>query len=337
MNYLKRILLVLFIFIIIIVIISLFLPSSLKIEKRVVINCDKEQAFNQVNELNNWKNWAPWALIDAEIYLDEKAYSNPSSGKGASFSWDSKNQEIGKGNLKITESQDNNHIDYVVDFGASESIGSWDFNDVDSGVEVVWGMTIDFGFNPLSKFYGLFMENDMLLDFETGLNRLKSFAEELPKIHQVEVKKELLKQPLWYLSIRDTVDQNEMNNIHGKIYEQINQYMESINVQSDEAPIVIYHFWSDTLVDIEAGIPLKDSTIVGEGQIKMNKINAGNVVTAIHYGAYDRLPETYFGINEWMRKNHVVVMGPPWEVYLTDPAQESNPEKWQTKIFFPIE
>ena len=69
----------------------------------------------------------------------------------------------------------------------------------------------------------------------------------------------------------------------------------------------------------------------------MNKIIQTNVVTAVHYGPYDRLPETYFGINEWMRKNKVVVTGPPWESYITDPAIEPNPEKWKTAVYFPIE
>ncbi|MDF1676334.1 MAG: hypothetical protein P1U44_11510, partial [Vicingaceae bacterium] len=71
--------------------------------------------------------------------------------------------------------------------------------------------------------------------------------------------------------------------------------------------------------------------------VKLNKLDSGNVVTAIHYGSYDRLPETYFGINEWMRKNKVIVIGAPWEMYITDPAKELNSKKWETTINFPIE
>jgi len=112
--------------------------------------------------------------------------------------------------------------------------------------------------------------------------------------------------------------------------------MDEKGIESSLSPMVIYHFWSDTLIDIEAGIPINDSLVVESERIKLNKIEADFAVTAIHYGAYDRLPETYFGINEWMRTNQVEVIGAPWEVYITDPTEEPNPEKWQTAIFYPI-
>ncbi|NCP46619.1 MAG: hypothetical protein GW818_09435, partial [Flavobacteriales bacterium] len=141
----------------------------------------------------------------------------------------------------------------------------------------------------------------------------------------------------WFLSIRDTISPIAMNNIYGKNYSEINQYMSQQKFESISVPLVIYHFWSDSIVDIEFGIPINDSITIDNNRIKLDKIKSGNVVTAIHYGPYERLPETYFGINEWMRKNKVVVIGPPWESYITDPTTEPNPEKWQTAIFFPIE
>ncbi len=337
MNYLRRTALVLLLFFVMIIIISLFLSSSFQMERKVIVDADKEQIFKQVNDLKNWKNWSPWAVKDPTIYQDDRLFSEISSGVGATFSWNSENDKVGSGKMEITQSNPNEYIENSVDFGMGEVIGKWEFNDVENGVEVVWGFNADFGFNPLAKFFGMFMEDEIALNYELGLKRLKEFTENLPRIHKVVVTKKNLEKNLWYLSIRDTVDQAEMNNVHGKVYAIINKYMDEQGVLSDEPPLVIYHFWSDTLIDIELGIPVLDSTIAGNDKIKMNKITQTNVVTAVHYGPYDRLPETYFGINEWMRKNKVVVTGPPWESYITDPAIEPNPEKWKTAVYFPIE
>ena len=337
MNYLKRIILILILFLIITLLISLFLPSSFQLERKIIIDADKEQIFKQVNDLKNWKNWSPWALKDKSIYDDERAYSIPSSGKGATFEWDSDVDDVGSGKMEIIKSRPYKYIENKIDFGMAQSQGTWQFNDADDGIEVIWAMNINLGFNPVSKFYGLFMEDEIGPDFELGLKRLKSYAENLPKIHRVEVEKKKLEKDQWFLSIRDTVNQMEMNNIHGKSYAKINKYMDDHGIESTEVPLTIYHFWSDTLVDIEIGIPVNDSTITGNDEIKLNKIKSGYVVTATHYGPYERLPETYFGINEWMRKNKVVVTGPPWESYITDPATEPDPEKWKTAIFFPVE
>ena len=337
MNYLKRITLIIILIILIGLVISMFLPSSLHLERKIIINADKELIFEQVNDLKNWKNWSSWALKDSMIFNKKYAFSTPSSGIGAKFNWDSKNDEVGLGKIEIIQSNTYKSIENLLTINSNQFKGTWLFNDLENGVEVVCGIDIDFGFNPIDKFYGLFMEDEVSQDYELGLQRLRSFTENLPKIHRVEVKKEKIEKDQWFLSIRDTISPIAMNNIHGKILAKINLFMDKKEIESSATPIVIYHFWSDTLIDIEVGVPVKDSTIIGNNEIKLNKIKSGNVVTAIHYGPYDRLPETYFGINEWMRKNSVVVTGPPWESYLTDPATESNPEKWQTAIFFPIE
>jgi effector-binding domain-containing protein len=335
MNILKRILLVITLFLVLIVAVSLFLPSSFNLSRNVIVDADREQIFNQVNELKNLKNWAPWALKDISIFEDENSYSIPSKGEGASFVWSSQDDDLGSGKLIIKEVKDQEIILTQTELDFLVLNDSWEFNENEDGVEVIWSTSIDFGFNPISKFFGLFIEDEIAKDFELGLSRLKEYSEELPKIKRVVVEQSTVSS-MWFLSLRDSVNPAEMINLHGKMYAELNQFMDDNRIQIMDKPLVIYHYWSDTLIDIEAGIPIYDSLFVNDDEIKLNKIDSGNVVTAIHYGTYDRLPETYFGINEWMRRNKVVVSGPPWEIYLTDPAIESNPDNWQTAIFFPI-
>lgn len=226
--------------------------------------------------------------------------------------------------------------DHLLTYKIEPAEQKWELIDKDEDIELISEVKIDLGFNPLNKFHGLFDQEKISNEMQHELDSLKAVLENLPKIHRVQVKKILNENDSWFLSIRDTVNQYEINNIHGKLYEKINRFMDDEEIESIEPPIVIYHFWSDTLIDIEAGIPVKDTSIIGKGSIKMNKIKKGYVVTATHYGSYERLPETYFGINEWMRKNKVVVTGVPWEVYITDPTNETDPEKWETAIFFPV-
>lgn len=337
MKFFKRVVIITLFISIIVFLISLFLPSSLNIKRSVIIDADQEIIFNQVNDLKKWKNWSPWAAKDPSIYNNKNAFSGPPLGAGAIFNWESKNEEVGKGNLKIISSEKYQAIETVVNFGMGPEKGNWNFTEIDEGIETTWGITIDFGFNPISKFFGLFIEGSIAPDFELGLNKLKAVAENLPKIKRVQVSKKHITEQEWFLAIRDTINQQEMNNIHGKLYAKIAQYMDKNNLKSASAPLTIYHFWSDSLIDIEVGIPINDSVVVTHPEIILNNIDTGNVVTAIHYGPYERLPETYFGINEWMRKDSVSITGPPWEVYLTDPAEEPNREKWETAIFFPIE
>jgi len=239
---------------------------------------------------------------------------------------------------KILEEQlQSFQLNTLLGYDIKETDEIWRFNKKEEGVELVGSLIIDLGFNPITKFKGLLNKKEFSVAFDVKLDSIKRYIENLPKIHRVKVEKKFLEKPQWFLSIRDTVDQQEASNIHGKLFAQINQFMDESGIVSEDSPFVVYHLWTDSIIDIEAGIPVKDSTLIGNGRISIRKIPSGSVVTAIHYGPYERLPETYFGINEWMRKNKVVVIGPPWESYITDPVKETNPEKWQTAIFFPIE
>jgi len=233
---------------------------------------------------------------------------------------------------QIEKYQLKNIINYQID---KESI-NWKYIENEQGVELLSTIDVNLGFNPITKFTALFDKNEINLALEKQLDSLKNYIESLPKIHTVKVEKKMLEKPIWYLSLRDTIKRFEMNNVQGKLYAQINQYMNEHDLQQSSTPIVVYHLWTE-IVDIEVGIPISDSIMVNDNRIKMKKIKPQNVVTAIHYGPYNRMPETYFGINEWMRKNKVVVTGVPWESYITNPTEENNPEKWQTSIFFPVE
>lgn len=213
---------------------------------------------------------------------------------------------------------------------------TYNISDKATGVLVSFNIDLNFGLNPITKFKGLFAKKDIELILDEHLNALKLKIEDMPKIHKVVVEKTHRTSPMWFLSIRDTINQTNTSNIHGKLIEEVQQYLLTNNLQDTASPVVIYHYWSDSIIDIEAGIPITEKAIVTSQRIKLNKIDTGYYVSATHFGAYERLPETYFGINEWMRKNEVTVIGPPFEFYITDPASTDKQEEWETLISFPI-
>lgn len=280
LSFLKRFAIFVLLCCIISSVISLFLPSVLELNRKMVIDADKASVQKQLKTFS---------------YNKISNYTFSENGEG------------------------------------------WEFNEVDDGLEVSSRVELSFGFNPVTKFSALFNRSKIEADLQRKFDSIKVVLEELPKIQVVNVERKMMDDHIWFLSIRDTINQMNMNNVHGRFYEEIKQFLNAEGQETTEPPIVIYHFWSDTLVDIEVGIAVNDSIVEGSNRISMSKINQSNVVTAVHFGSYDRLPETYFGINEWMRKNKVVVTGPPWEIYLTDPSTESDPKKWKTAIYFPIE
>jgi effector-binding domain-containing protein len=61
----------------------------------------------------------------------------------------------------------------------------------------------------------------------------------------------------------------------------------------------------------------------------------GDAFEAIHTGPYDTLGETYGAIQQQMQAEGLTPSDSMWEYYLSDPEQEPDPAKWQTKVVWP--
>jgi effector-binding domain-containing protein len=85
----------------------------------------------------------------------------------------------------------------------------------------------------------------------------------------------------------------------------------------------------------EAGFPIQREFPV-TGRVKLTRLPGGPVATTVHVGPYERLSTTYGDLNAWVAAQGRTPAGPMWEVYLTDPEQEPDPERWRTEVFIPI-
>lgn len=322
----------LLILILLLVVIGLFLPSEIRVKRSIEINAAQETIFKQVNNFKNWNKWSPWEQKDPDM---TKKYSENPAGKGAWQTWKSESQ--GNGKQTIIESNPPSKLKTKLEFeDQGTSYGFWNLEKTDDeNVKATWAMETDFGWNLIGRYIGLGFDGMLGPDFEKGLQNLKELTENMPKISSIKVRRDEVTESKWLLTIRDTVAAEQIESIHQKLYEKIMGHMKTNDIEQDGAPMAIYHDWSDSSAVIEAGIPITDS-VETQGNINLRKSPTGKVITATHYGSYDRLPETYYSINEWIKKNGVMPIGPPWEVYITDPATEPDRSKWETNIYYPV-
>lgn len=99
-------------------------------------------------------------------------------------------------------------------------------------------------------------------------------------------------------------------------------------------PFARYHGFGET-VDVEAGVPTQ-----GPGQgtetISVSELPAGPAAVTMHVGPYDKLGDAHQALAEWAKANGKSVSGGPWEIYVSDPSQQPDPAKWETKVFLPL-
>jgi len=162
-------------------------PSDYRIERSIKIKAPPEVVFAQVNDFHNWEAWSPWAKLDPK---SKTTFKGAEAGKDAHFAW-SGNDEVGQGEMLITESVPNEKILIKLDFKKPmESTCATEFKFKEEGdqTKVTWTMS---GHNDfVGRAFCMFMDMDQMVgkDFEKGLASIKAVAEAEAKV-EVEEKK----------------------------------------------------------------------------------------------------------------------------------------------------
>lgn len=140
------------------------------------------------------------------------------------------------------------------------------------------------------------------------------------------------------LTARFRVSPAEMGPKLAEVLPAICQYAVEHGMELAGHPFARYHHHDEAahLFDLEAGLPV---TAQGRGNdwISASELPAGRAATLWHVGPYEKLGEAHWALRRWVEENGLTPAGGPWEVYVTDPGAEPDPQQWRTQLFQPIE
>lgn len=136
-------------------------------------------------------------------------------------------------------------------------------------------------------------------------------------------------------TMRTEVDRSALSLAMGSILQAVKESLSRQGVSGTSAPFARYHAMGE-VVDFEAGV-MVDAPIAPDGDVKPGQLPSGPAVIAVHAGPYETLERTYEAMQRWLDASpDYVANGGPWELYITDPSAEPDPNKWLTEIIFPL-
>jgi hypothetical protein len=161
------------------VIVAYVLPRQVHVDRSITINAPKAAVFAQLNSYTDFNTWSPWFELDPKA---KYTYEGPAAGPGAKMSWVGDPSTLGSGSQTITASQTDDRVEAAVDFG--QGVPAKQVFSLAAGVSgtmVTWGIDVDLGMNPVSRYFGLMFDGMIGKDFDKGLANLKKHVEALPK------------------------------------------------------------------------------------------------------------------------------------------------------------
>ncbi len=155
--------------VLLLVVVAFFFPREYRIERSVLIKAKPEVVHAQLADMRAWKAWSAWHERDPGM---KNTYSDQQAVVGAWSAWESKTEGNGKSTLtEVTPTK----IVYALEFPdmGMQSTGMFELAPQADGVKVVWSDAGDLGMNPMSRWFGLFLDKLVGPDFDAGLAKLK--------------------------------------------------------------------------------------------------------------------------------------------------------------------
>src|SRR5258705_7649963 len=116
------------------------------------------------------------------------------------------------------------------------------------------------------------------------------------------------------------------------------QEAQNANATPGTASGLIYE-WDEKnqQADIAAAVPVAAGTKIDNPIVQATNIPASKAVFVNYSGAYDKLPDAYNSIRQYLSDNKLKAKIPSIEQYFAGPANEKDTSKWLTKIVFLVE
>lgn len=312
-------------------------PNSYDVYRTRVIKAPAEIIFANVNDFKNWETWSPWIEKDPSIAI---TYPEQTSGVDGSYSWTS---DDGNGIMKTLAVSPYDSISHEMKFdNFSPSNVYWQFEKVDAGTKVTWGMRAnDMPF--LLKFFAAIsggMDKMVGPDYERGLEKLDSVVVESMNKFEVSIEGEKEYGGGFYLYTTTNATNENISATMGQQYGKIGMFMAQNNIQMNGMPMTVYQEMNmnDGTVIMSNGIPVSEKIdIKGDSEVLCGYIPKTKVIKTVLKGNYINLSKAWEQTMQYLAENNIEQSDlKPFEIYTNDPGNFPNPSDWTTEIYIPI-
>lgn len=333
-------------------VVALVLPSSRHLVEKVETNRKLTIAFDSLNSLRRFKDWNPLVLRDPRVQM---TLSGPDSGVGARLDYVSKEEGLGKGSWEITESVPREKVAYKIDNVERGSNKRTSFSFKPTGrnnrnVEITQTYDVDYGWNLLGRYAGMYVSRHVGDDMKLGLSRIVGMLASVPNYDYAVSGSKLTGLKVVDRPVEDLLFVNAGNVERGNSQiqasitanaEWLKRVMDAngleavgpLRVISTELGRETYNF------DVAQAVRKKDGSAVGkpalQGPVQYVQTPATKVSTAAYAGYMAELDNARNALRAWTLTAGYEIADRPYESYKSGVA-ESFTENGQFDVYYPL-
>ena len=308
------------------------LPNVALIEQSMEIGATPDKVFELINRPENWAEWYTPLQDTSGVKL---RFNGTAAGKGSGMKWISQNPDNLTGIMNIRNSKNNRNVTAVVTINDKRS-AVMNFKIKPVGIEssmLTITSRLQFRQDSIWHYVRLMFDRSDELAIIGYLENIDNAA--IGQTGGIEVLLQRV-ESFPYIGITDSCS---LENVPQRIIELYNELLifgvrSGIDVTA--RPVAIYQRLDEKQTVFEVGIPVVEITAPVSERIRHRTSPASDHVVANYFGSYDTLEDGHNAIQQWLIRYRRKLAGYPWEMFVTDPINESDPNKWLTKIYYPV-
>lgn len=264
--------------------VALVLPSRRHLTEKVETNRRMSIVFDTLNSFRRFKDWNALTLRDPALDIE---LSGPPSGVGATMNYRSGVPTIGSGSWKIITSEPGKMVGFAIEDISRGHNKRTEFTLTPTGrgrrnIEIKQDYHVDYGFNLLGRYAGLYISRHVGDNMQLGLQRLSTMLASVPNVDYVGMRStgmgeiSMVERPAENLLV---VNAGSVNKSPGELQYSMRQQMEWIKrtldasglssagpmrIRSTEVGTSTYAF--DVIVPVRRGAAPAPATATGDDE-----------------------------------------------------------------------
>lgn len=244
------------------VLVGLFLPSSERVTHSIETNHPARQVYDTLAGFQRFRHWHPMRQHDPQVDID---ISGPRIGEGARVDYRSKSSNVGNGSLEVVETVQDERIvlHQENDFYGTDKTHVLKLEPASSGktLTITWTYEVDYGWNLLGRYAGLYVSRNVGEDMKRGLGNLAGLIATMPNFDysDLNISAELV-QPTNTVFVATTAERNI-----SAVEEAMNLALRDIrraiaaNDLEEAGPFrLVTTNFGDTTYDFDIAIPVRE-------------------------------------------------------------------------------
>jgi len=315
-----------------VVVLFYLLPNVAIIEQSLEIKASPDKIFDIINRPVNWVEWYTPLQDTSGVKI---RFVGTSAGKGAGMKWAGRNPKSSDGIMNIRNSKNNRNVTAVVTINEKRS-AVMNFRIKPVGMDasmLTITSRLQFRQDSLWHYLRLMFDRSDELEIIDYLENIDEVA--IGKTGGIDVHLQRI-ESFSYIGIMDSCTLEDVGQRMNVLYNELLVFGARTGIDITVRPIAIYHRLDEKKTVFEMGIPVVERPSVS-GRMRYKTMQGSDHVVASYYGSYDTLEDGHNAVQQWLMRYRRKMSGYPWEMFVTDPAIEPDPNKWLTRIYYPVE